>query len=100
MANDYIKQHHALAMGMSVDGQMYGFKVGPFVEWPFGDYVTLQFQGGFAALLVDGKFTWNETVSTGGSGSGTPGGAPKSIQYNNAGAFAGFGRYSSGCLIL
>ena len=21
MANDYIKQHHALAMGMSVDGQ-------------------------------------------------------------------------------
>lgn len=45
------------------------------------------------------------TASWVNSGSGTPGGASKSVQYNNAGILGGFGRYSAnpgggGCLIL
>lgn len=47
--------------------------------------------------LTNGTRSWG---ACGTGGGGTPGGANKSIQYNNAGSFGGFGRYSSGCLIL
>ncbi len=51
-------------------------------------------QTGF--LKTDGtNATWQPV-----SGSGSPGGANKTIQYNDNGVFAGFGRYSAGCLIL
>lgn len=44
--------------------------------------------------------TDGSTASWVAGGAGTPGGSNKSVQYNNGGAFGGFGRYSSGCLIL
>jgi hypothetical protein len=42
-----------------------------------------------ARIVSDG--TNYQVVTYGGGGSGTPGGATNSIQYNNAGAFGGFG---------
>jgi len=53
-----------------LEGNLYGFKLGPFVEWPLSDSVSLQFQGGFAAMLVDGKFTWSEQINSAAPTSG------------------------------
>lgn len=36
----------------------------------------------------------------GGGGGGTPGGAPGDVQFNNAGAFGGFGDFNSGTSVL
>ena len=54
---------------MKVDGQLYGFKFGPFIELPITQRIKAQIQGGFAALLADGEFSYSETISTGGVGS-------------------------------
>ncbi len=56
---------------MKLDGTMYGFKVGPFFELPVSSDVALRLQGGFAALLVDGKLDWNESISSGAFSHGT-----------------------------
>jgi len=56
---------------MKVSGNLYGLKVGPFAEFPVSDAVSVQVQGGFAALLADGEFAWSEEISTGGAGTGS-----------------------------
>jgi hypothetical protein len=55
---------------LQVEGRLYGFKLGPFVELPVHRAVSLQLQGGFAALLADGRFTYSEQLSTGGASAG------------------------------
>lgn len=56
---------------MRVEGNLYGFKIGPFFEVPLGKALSAQVQGGFAALLADGKFTFSEVISTGGTSAGS-----------------------------
>lgn len=55
---------------MKVEGEMYGFKLGPFFELPVTQRIAVQVQGGFAALLADGKFAYSESISTGGTSAG------------------------------
>ena len=56
---------------MKVDGNLYGFKVGPFFELPLGQVFAVQVQGGFAALLADTTFTYSETIDIGGRYTGS-----------------------------
>lgn len=56
---------------MEVDGNLFGFKVGPFLELPLGKSVSVQMQGGFAAVLADGKFSWRESINGGAASSGS-----------------------------
>lgn len=56
---------------MKLDGNLYGFKIGPFFELPLGKVISVKLQGGFAALLADGTFSYTETISTGGSSQGS-----------------------------
>lgn len=54
-----------------IDGTLYGFKLGPFVEFPLSDKVNLQVRGGFASILADSEFSFRETVSTGATRTGS-----------------------------
>ena len=50
------------------DGDMWGFRLGPYAEYPLSQNWDLWFSGGLAMALVDGKASWNETVSIAGGG--------------------------------
>jgi hypothetical protein len=53
-----------------IESTLYGFKLGPFLEVPLSGSLNLQFSGGFAATLADSKFSYSETISTGGASAG------------------------------
>ena len=75
----------AVAGGASVlghrqfDADLWGFRVGPYVEAPLGSGFKVSFSGGVASAWVNGHASWNETASIGGvngdpvSGSGHAG---------------------------
>jgi len=50
------------------DADIWGFRLGPYVEYPLGQNIDLWFSGGLAAALVDGSMSWNETASLAGGG--------------------------------
>ena len=48
------------------DADMYGFRFGPYFEFPISAKVTAGLSGGFALVYVDSHFRYNETVSIAG----------------------------------
>ena len=49
------------------DADIYGLRVGPYVELPLNDRLAVAVSGGFALLYVDSDFRYNETVTAPGS---------------------------------
>jgi hypothetical protein len=57
------------------DGNFFGFRLGPYVEYPFTDKLSLHLSAGLAAGLLYDHASWQETLVSGGvttsnSGSG------------------------------
>ncbi|MBX3748363.1 MAG: hypothetical protein KF833_23910 [Verrucomicrobiae bacterium] len=51
---------------LQIDGELYGFKLGPFLEIPLGRSASFQIQGGLLSVLADTEFTFGESLGTGG----------------------------------
>ena len=50
------------------DADIWGFRLGPYAEYPLGQNLDLWFSGGLAVGLVDGSASWKETASLAGGG--------------------------------
>jgi hypothetical protein len=53
-----------------IEGELYGFKLGPFAEVELWDVVGLQIRGGLAVVLADTEFEFTETLTPGGTTTG------------------------------
>ena len=61
-----------LQLSDKFDADLWGFRVGPYVEFPFGDKekFALHFSGGLAVGLLDARLNWQENyLANGGSSS-------------------------------
>lgn len=45
------------------DANLWGWRVGPYVHLPVGEKLNLSLWGGFALGWLDGKASWNETIT-------------------------------------
>jgi hypothetical protein len=52
------------------DANIWGFRLGPYVEFPITEKLSLHLSGGFALGLIDGQDSWQETLTPGGTTSG------------------------------
>ena len=48
------------------DADVWGFRLGPYAEYPLSQKIDLWFSGGLAVGVVDGSASWNETASIAG----------------------------------
>jgi len=54
--------------GASIEGNrkfdvnLWGFRLGPYLEFPVNKYLKLSLSGGLAGAVVDGDASWNESV--------------------------------------
>jgi len=48
-----------------IEGDLLGFKLGPVLDIPLGDWLSAQFSGGLAVARFDGEFSYSETVTVG-----------------------------------
>ena len=56
--------HHGMR---SLDAQVYGLRLGPYLEFPLSQKWTVGLSGGFALAYADSRFKYNETVSSPGT---------------------------------
>lgn len=47
-----------------LSGDLYGFKLGPFLDIPLSEVFSFQINAGLAVLAADTSFYWNESLST------------------------------------
>ena len=59
----------------SLEGNLYGIKIGPYLNVPLGSKVVLSLNGGLAAAFLENDFRFNETVSIEGVGTVSHSGA-------------------------
>jgi hypothetical protein len=57
------------------DADVFGFRLGPYVELPLSDTVSLNFSGGLAVAFINSDFSFHETVTVAGVGSQTHSGS-------------------------
>jgi hypothetical protein len=57
----------SIAGNRKFDANLWGFRVGPYVEYPLNQYIKLSLSGGFAGALVDAEASWRESVIIAGS---------------------------------
>jgi hypothetical protein len=60
----------------SLDANLWGFRLGPYVEFPFGkkQQFTLSLSAGLAVGLLDANESWKQTVTIGGGSTTSHGG--------------------------
>lgn len=56
----------SIAGEREIESSTFGLRIGPSLDIPMGDPLSLQISGGAYILYADSEFTWNETVSVGG----------------------------------
>jgi opacity protein-like surface antigen len=49
-----------------VEGNIWGFRLGPYLEYPFGSNLTVQVMGGVALALVDARWSWSQSIAVNG----------------------------------
>src|SRR5271156_6520451 len=49
------------------DANLWGLRLGPYVEFPFSDKLSLHLSGGLALGVLDGQDSWKETLTPGGT---------------------------------
>jgi hypothetical protein len=53
----------ALSAGQrNFDADIWGIRLGPYLEFPVGEKLKLSLSGGFAAALIDAEASWRETI--------------------------------------
>ena len=50
------------------NADIWGFRLGPYAEYPLSQNIDLWFSGGLAVALADGSASWTETASIAGGG--------------------------------
>jgi hypothetical protein len=58
-ANYLVQQHF--------DANLWGFRLGPYVEMPLSKHWSVHLSGGLAVGLLDGNMSWNETLTVPGT---------------------------------
>ena len=53
------------------DADIWGFRLGPYLEWPVTPRINIGLSGGLAGALVDADVSWSETVTIAGRRSPT-----------------------------
>ncbi len=53
----------------ALDADLFGFRLGPYLEIPIASRMALSFSGGLAVVVVSSDFRFHETVTIPGSGS-------------------------------
>ena len=56
--------------GRDFSADLYNFRLGPYVEIPLSKRIAFSLSGGFALMYVNSEFSYNETVTIPGLGSG------------------------------
>ena len=46
------------------DGDLFSFRVGPYIDLPLDDDWTISFSAGFAAGVIDGEYSFDQNVTT------------------------------------
>ena len=60
------------SLSAKVDGLVYGLRMGPFLEAPLFERVSLQIGGGLAAVNADAEFSYTEAFSLAAGATGGP----------------------------
>lgn len=63
-----------------VDDNAWGFRLGPYLEFPLSTNLTVSLSGGGALVLLEGTASWSETVSVPGSGTTSSSGSGDSSE--------------------
>ena len=71
------------------DADLFGFRVGPYLEAPLGNGFKASFSGGVASAWVNGTASWNETASMGGMNGDTVSGSGHAGEMRFGGYVAG-----------
>ena len=48
------------------DADLWGFRLGPYIQYSLGKHVDLNLVGGFTAVLIHGEASWSETLTVNG----------------------------------
>jgi len=56
----------AISGTRKIDANLFGFRLGPYVEWPLGSRFTLGLGAGLSTGVIDSDFSYAETVMVGG----------------------------------
>jgi hypothetical protein len=62
-----------LSASREIDAMLYNLRLGPHFHWDLTRAWSLEAMGGFALGLVDGKYNYTESLSTGTGGNSTSG---------------------------
>ena len=60
-ANDAISA--SIAGNHKFEADIWGFKLGPYINYPINETLAVSFSGGIAAVIVDGRGSWSEAVT-------------------------------------
>lgn len=72
-----------------IEADLFGMRIGPFVEYDLFKRVSLGLDGGFAAGVIDSKFEYNDTVTVTGLGSRNSSGSDRSSGFLYGGYVCG-----------
>ena len=61
-----------------IEANLFGLRIGPYVEYDLFKRVSVDLGGGFAAGVIDSKFEYNDTVTVTGLGSSNSNGSDRS----------------------
>ena len=53
---------HQLLVDQNLDANIWGIRLGPYLEYPITRKISLQISGGLAAAVVDARVDWQETL--------------------------------------
>jgi hypothetical protein len=66
LPNQVLPGAAAIAGSRTFNADLFGFRVGPYFDFPLGKRVSVGLSGGFALVYVSSDFSYNETVSIAG----------------------------------
>ena len=55
------------------EANLWGFRLGPYLEFPLGERLTFGFSGGLAVGLLDGEASWTDTITVAGKSASSSG---------------------------
>ena len=68
-----------LSGSRELDANLFGFRFGPYIEWPLSDRWTFGLNAGFALVVADSEFDFRETVTPANASSFTASGSKSEV---------------------
>lgn len=75
------------------DADIYGFRLGPYIEWPFAEKWSALFSGGLALASINSDFSFDERTTIAGLGTQSSSGSDSDSDWN-------FGAYVSANIVF